>query len=434
MIQQRVIQYIEKEHLFSLNDKILVALSGGADSVALLCVLHTAGYPCEAAHCNFHLRGEESNRDELFVRQLCRKYGIHLHTIDFNTTQYATEKRISIEMAARELRYNWFEKIKKECKANVIAVAHHQDDSVETMLLNLIRGTGITGLLGIRPRNGAIVRPLLCINREEIIRYLQQIGQDFVTDSTNLQDEYMRNKIRLNILPMLGELNPSVSESIAETANRLAETSLVYNKETAEAKNRVIKRNGNNLKAIHVERLLTEVAPASLLFEILYPLGFKPLQIKDIFHSLSGQPGKRFISPEWEAVRDREYLLLQTRTIESTTDPTPQLCIKTLDLSDDFIIPKEKDVACLDADKVIRPLIIRKWQKGDKFVPFGMTGKKNVSDYLTDRKFSLFEKENQYVVCSDEKIIWLVGERSDNRFRITNTTKRVMIIRLQKER
>ena len=153
----------------------------------------------------------------------------------------------------------------------------------------------------------------------------------------------------------------------------------------------------------------------------MYPLGFKPLQIKDIFHSLSGQPGKRFISPEWEAVRDREYLLLQTRTIESTTDPTPQLCIKTLDLSDDFIIPKEKDV-------------IRKWQKGDKFVPFGMTGKKNVSDYLTDRKFSLFEKENQYVVCSDEKIIWLVGERSDNRFRITNTTKRVMIIRLQKER
>ena len=152
MIQQRVIRYIEKEHLFSPDDKLLVALSGGADSVALLRV---------------HLRGEESNRDEQFVRQLCQKYGIRLHTIDFNTTQYATEKRISIEMAARELRYNWFEKIKEECGAHVIAVAHHQDDSVETMLLNLIRGTGITGLLGIRPRNGAIVRPLLCINRED---------------------------------------------------------------------------------------------------------------------------------------------------------------------------------------------------------------------------------------------------------------------------
>ena len=195
MIQQRVTKYIEKEHLFSPDDKILIALSGGADSVALLYILHTAGYHCEAAHCNFHLRGKESDRDELFVRQLCERMEIHLHTIDFNTTQYATEKHISIEMAARELRYQWFEKIRKEYQADVIAVAHHQDDSIETILLNLIRGTGITGLLGIRPRNGAIVRPLLCINREEIIRYLQNIGQDYVTDSTNLEDEYTRNKI-----------------------------------------------------------------------------------------------------------------------------------------------------------------------------------------------------------------------------------------------
>ena len=434
MFHWNIQKYIEEKQLFTLHDKVLVALSGGADSVALLRVLLVLGYHCEAAHCNFHLRGEESDRDERFVNELCKGLGVTLHVTHFDTVTYASRHHVSVEMAAREMRYDWFEQLRKERGMAVIAVAHHRDDSVETFLLNLIRGAGINGLKGISPHNGCIVRPLLEVSRQDILDYLRCLRQGYVTDSTNLQDEYMRNKIRLNILPMLGELNPSVSESIAETANRLAETSLVYNKEMAEAKNRVIKRNGNNLKAIHVERLLTEVAPASLLFEILYPLGFKPLQIKDIFHSLSGQPGKRFISPEWEAVRDREYLLLQTRTIESTTDPTPQLCIKTLDLSDDFIIPKEKDVACLDADKVIRPLIIRKWQKGDKFVPFGMTGKKNVSDYLTDRKFSLFEKENQYVVCSDEKIIWLVGERSDNRFRITNTTKRVMIIRLQKER
>ena len=190
MIQHRVTQYIEKEGLFSSENKILVALSGGADSVALLCILHTAGYRCEAAHCNFHLRGEESNRDEQFVRQLCEKYKINLHTIDFDTTRHATEKHISIEMAARELRYNWFEKTRKDCQADVIAIAHHQDDSVETILLNLIRGTGITGLLGIRPRNGVVVRPLLCINREEIIHYLQSIQQEYVTDSTNLEDEY----------------------------------------------------------------------------------------------------------------------------------------------------------------------------------------------------------------------------------------------------
>ena len=230
MIQHRVTQYIEKEGLFSSENKILVALSGGADSVALLCILHTAGYRCEAAHCNFHLRGEESNRDEQFVRQLCEKYKINLHTIDFDTTRHATEKHISIEMAARELRYNWFEKTRKDCQADVIAVAHHQDDSVETILLNLIRGTGITGLLGIRPRNGVVVRPLLCINREEIIHYLQSIQQEYVTDSTNLEDEYTRNKIRLNLLPLMQTINPSVKNNLIETSNYLNDVATLYNK------------------------------------------------------------------------------------------------------------------------------------------------------------------------------------------------------------
>lgn len=298
MIQQRVIRYIEKEHLFSPDDKLLVALSGGADSVALLRVLHTAGYQCEAAHCNFHLRGEESNRDEQFVRQLCQKYGIRLHTIDFNTTQYATEKRISIEMAARELRYNWFEKIKEECGAHVIAVAHHQDDSVETMLLNLIRGTGITGLLGIRPRNGAIVRPLLCINREEIIRYLQQIGQDFVTDSTNLEDEYTRNKIRLNLLPLMQEINPSVKNSLIETSIHLNDVATIYNKVIDEAKTRIITPEG-----IRIDALLDEPAPDAFLFETLHPLGFNSAQIKDIANSLHGQSGNNSSAKNGESLK-----------------------------------------------------------------------------------------------------------------------------------
>ena len=249
MFHLDVNRFIEEKSLFSQKDKILVALSGGADSVALLRVLLALGYTCEAAHCNFHLRGKESDRDENFVRGLCNELNILLHVVHFDTQTYATKHRISIEMAAREMRYEWFEKLRQECDASVIAVAHHRDDSVETFLLNLIRGTGINGLKGIAPLNGHIVRPLLNVNRQDILQYLEHLHQDYVTDSTNLQDEYMRNKIRLNILPMLGELNPSVSESIAETANRLAETSLVYNKEMAEAKNRVIKRNGNNLKA-----------------------------------------------------------------------------------------------------------------------------------------------------------------------------------------
>lgn len=425
MIQQRVIQYIEKEHLFSSNDKILVALSGGADSVALLCVLHTAGYPCEAAHCNFHLRGEESNRDELFVRQLCRKYGIHLHTIDFNTTQYATEKRISIEMAARELRYNWFEKIKKECKANVIAVAHHQDDSVETMLLNLIRGTGITGLLGIRPRNGAIVRPLLCINREEIIRYLQQIGQDFVTDSTNLEDEYTRNKIRLHLLPLMQEINPSVKNSLIETSNYLNDVATIYNKVIDETKKKIITPEG-----IRIDVLLDAPTPETLLFETLHPLGFNSAQIKDIASSLHGQPGKQFISKEWRVIKDRNLLLLESIRPEDRTTLPYQFIKEEREYSPDFQIPRDKKTACFDADKLTEEIHCRKWRTGDTFIPFGMKGRKKVSDYLTDRKFSISQKERQWVLCCGERIAWLIGERTDNRFRIDETTKRVIIYKI----
>lgn len=425
MIQQRVIQYIEKENLFAKEDKILVALSGGADSVALLLLLHTAGYQIEAAHCNFHLRGDESNRDETFVRQLCRKNHIPLHTTDFDTTQYATGQHISIEMAARELRYNWFEKLRKECKADVVAVAHHQDDSVETMLLNLIRGTGITGLLGIRPRNGAIVRPLLCINREEIISYLQSIHQDYVTDSTNLEDEYTRNKIRLNLLPLMQEINPSVKNNLIETNNYLNDVATIYNIGIEESKKRILTPEG-----IRISSLLKEAAPEAILFEILHPLGFNSAQIKDISNSLDGQSGKQFNSKAWRVIKDREFLLLEKIQKEDKLLPPFQLIKEEREYTPEFQIPREKNVACFDADKLDAEISCRKWQKGDSFVPFGMKGKKKISDYLTDRKFSISQKERQWVLCCGERIAWLIGERTDNRFRIDETTRRIVIYRM----
>lgn len=422
MIQQQIKQYIEKEDLFSSGSKILIALSGGADSVALLCILHAAGYPCEAAHCNFHLRGEESNRDEQFVRQLCKKYGIHLHTIDFDTTRYAAEKHISIEMAARELRYNWFEEIRNQCRADVVAVAHHQDDSVETILLNLIRGTGITGLLGIRPRNGVIVRPLLCINREEIMRYLQSIGQDYVTDSTNLEDEYTRNKIRLNLLPLMQTINPSVKNSLIETGNYLSDVATIYNRYIEEAKTRIATTDG-----IRICELVKEPAPEALLFEILHPLGFNSAQIKDIVHSLHGQSGKQFSSKEWRVIKDREFLLLEKNQSEDKEELPFQIIKEEKEYTSDFQIPREKGTACFDADKLDGTISYRKWRTGDTFIPFGMKGKKKISDYLTDRKFSISQKERQWVLCCGERIAWLIGERTDNRFRIDETTRRVVI-------
>lgn len=424
MIQRRISQYIDNERLFSLKDKILVTLSGGADSVALLRMLLFMGYSCEAAHCNFHLRGEESNRDEAFVQELCQRLDIRLHTTHFQTEEVAVERRISIEMAARELRYAWFTEVKEKSKATVIAVAHHKDDSVETLLLNLIRGTGINGLLGIRPRNGDVVRPLLCVNRNEILDYLQHIGQDYVTDSTNLQDEYTRNKIRLNLIPLMQEINPSVKDSIIDTSNHLNEAAHIYDKGIEEGKNRVVMEKG-----IYIPALLNEPSPGALLFEIVRPLGFNSSQAKDILSSLTGQPGKQFTGKGWRIIKDREWLLTEKEKANHENTPPFLLKKEVYDYTADFVIPREKEVACLDADKLKGELTIRKWQTGDLFIPFGMKGKKRVSDYLTDRKFSILQKEQQWMLCCDEQIVWLIGERTDNRFRVDERTKKVMIIK-----
>ncbi|MEG1562476.1 MAG: tRNA lysidine(34) synthetase TilS [Bacteroides sp.] len=421
-MEHRIAQYIHQEKLFNAEDKILVALSGGADSVALLRLLLSMGYTCEAAHCNFHLRGEESDRDETFVRELCQQLGIYLHITHFQTEAYAAAHHLSIEMAARELRYAWFARTKESSGAAVIAVAHHQDDSVETLLLNLIRGTGINGLLGIGARNGDVVRPLLCINRQEITDYLQSIGQAYVTDSTNLQDEYTRNKIRLNLLPLMQEINPSVKESILDTARHLSQAACIYHHGIEEGKKRVL-----TTKGICIAALQNEPSPAALLFEIVHPLGFNSAQSKDLLASLEGQSGKQFQSKAWRIIKDREWLLIEKQKKETDESLPPFKLVKeVMAYTPHFIIPREKDVACFDAGKLNGTLSLRKWQAGDTFVPFGMKGSKRVSDYLTDRKFSLAQKEHQWVLCCNTQIAWLVGERTDNRFRVDEETKSVV--------
>ena len=429
MLKQNVQKFIEGKKLFSYQDKILIALSGGADSVALLRVLLSLGYVCECAHCNFHLRGTESDRDEVFVRQLCEKHSTTLHVTHFDTSTYAKEHHMSIEMAARELRYQWFEHIRKEVGASVIAVAHHRDDSVETFFLNLMRGAGINGLKGIPVKNGSIVRPFLSISREEILDYLQAIHQNFVMDSTNLENDYMRNKIRLNILPLMKEVNPSIMETIQKTTYRLSEVANIYKQNRMEAIARKVISTSPEIFRISLTDVLKDIAPYSLLHEILSPKGFNASQIQDIYRSLTAsQSGKRFFSTEWEVLRDREYLWIKKKIFIQSI---PELMIEEIERTSSFVIPCDKHIACLDADKVNNPLTIRKWERGDKFVPLGMTGKKKISDYLTDRKFSLLQKDNQYVVCSGEDIVWLVNERLDHRFRVTEKTNRILKIKLK---
>lgn len=425
MFRQKISRSINEKHLFAPADKIIVALSGGADSVALLRVLLLERYTCIAAHCNFHLRGEESDRDERFVRTLCSKLNVPLQVVHFDTTGYASQKGISIEMAARELRYEWFEQIRAEVGAKVVAVAHHRDDSVETFLLNLVRGTGINGLKGIAAVNGTIVRPLLDVSREEILEFLKNLQQDYVTDSTNLQDEYTRNKLRLNVIPLLKEINPSVCESISETARRLCDVEAVYREAIKAACLRVTEGEGR----FCISRIVRETAPLAVLFELLHPYGFNAAQLKDIYRSLEAESGRLFYTDDYVLLRDRDYLLLKRR--EAVADTPHILHQEVREVHAGFKVPRDPKIACLDADKLKESLILRRWQSGDKFVPFGMHGFKKVRDYLRDRKLSLFEKENQYVVCSGEDIVWLVNERTDNRFRVTDNTRRVMLLRVE---
>ena len=404
MFIRKVSQFIEEKHLLGSGDKVLVALSGGADSVALLRVLLRLGYACEAAHCNFHLRGEESVRDERFVRALAESLGVPLHVIHFDTNAYAASHNVSVEMAARELRYDWFAKLRQECGAKVVAVAHHRDDSVETFLLNLVRGTGINGLQGIRPANGEVVRPLLCVSRAEILDYLFSLGQDYVTDSTNLQDEFVRNKLRLNVIP-------SVSDTIAETARRLADVAQVYQEAIQAARKRVMPDG----ETIDISTLCREPGAQNLLFELLYPLGFNAAQVSDVFRALHGESGRMFHSREWTLLIDRDRLI---RCPSGEVEPQPELCVERMEVY-------------IDASMVHGELTLRKWQSGDKFIPFGMKGFKSVRNYLRDKKFSRFEKERQWVVCDGDRIVWLVNERVDNRFRVMPETRLVIKMKVK---
>lgn len=439
-----VVQWIARENLFSVGEPLLVALSGGADSVALLRVLLRLGYRCDAAHCNFHLRGEESNRDEEFCRTLCRQLGVALHITHFDTQAYARQKGISIEMAARDLRYAWFDELCCEHDYTRVAVAHHCDDSVETLLLNLVRGTGLAGLTGISSRNGRVVRPLLSVGREEIVAYLKVLGQEYVTDSTNLQDEFVRNKIRLQILPLLEKINPQVREKISATIDHLRRVKTIYEKSVQEALARVSLNGGH---ALDIPALMAEVEPRTILFEWLRPYGFVSAQVDDVFRSLTGESGRRFSNGAWELLKDRDVLLLRPYQLEGEDKcwlSVPQapaevplaqgsmLVINHFILSPDYQISRMANVATFDAAQVEFPLTIRPWQMGDKFAPFGMKGKKKlVSDLLTDLKLSRFEKEAQLIVADARgRILWVVGRRTDERARVTEQTKEIIEIRV----
>ncbi len=441
-VLEKVRIFIRQHHLLQDESRVVVGLSGGSDSVCLAHILDKLGYEVVAAHCNFHLRGEESMRDEQFVVSLCQQMGWNLHQEDFDTAVYARQQGISIEMAARDYRYDWFRKLKEEVGAEAIAVGHHQDDNVETLLLNLTRGTGIKGLCGMQPQNGDVVRPLLCLTRKDILIYLEDVHQTYVTDHTNLEDDFARNKVRLDVLPLLETINQGAMKNLASTQENLTEVMKVYQQAMQDAITNCVEQKENGEIHIDIQKLQTLPSPISVLHEVLSPFGFNKVQLKDLLAALN-ESGKVFIAAGRRVLVDRQYII-----VEAEHYPMPNIHMTIIPV-EDLTINKDPHYAYLDADKlkmangkcqmanINSPLSTFNLQlstpkEGDTFAPFGMGGKRKLlSDFLTDLKLSLFEKERQPLLVVGNEIVWVIGRRSSELYRVDETTKWVLILSLK---
>ena len=449
----KVEAYIKKHNLLNASDLHIVALSGGADSVALLLLLKNAHFNVHAAHCNFHLRGDESDRDEQFCVELCQRLGVELHRAHFDTREYAELHKVSIEMAARELRYRWFAQLCQDVGAAGICVAHHRDDSVETVLLNLVRGTGLRGLTGIRPKTTmetrwqnqrgqtklVVLRPLLCVSRAEIEAFLAEKGQKYVTDSTNLEADVLRNKVRLQVLPLLRELNPAVSETIQRTAENLCGAQAVLDAVLSDlySRNKLIL---NDFKDCASREYAT--------YEWLKNYGFNGNQVRQILEADCG--GIVHSEQGYDVLKDRDRLLVEPsvkpmkpmRIPEEGTyiwgnagaeiggKTTENMTFRVRKTA--VYVSKDPYIATVDAAKVQFPLTLRRVEEGDWMIPYGMNGRKLLSDLMTDRKMTLFEKRRQLVVVDNQGVvIWLVGLRIGNRVAVTEGSKEVFELSLQ---
>ncbi len=429
----KVSHYIQSQQLLDPAALYLVAVSGGADSVCLLLMLKKLGYTVEAVHCNFNLRGNESLRDEQFVSQLCQTNNVELHIIHFDTATYAKLHKVSIEMAARQLRYRYFEQLRRDIGAQGICVAHHQDDSAETILMNLVRGTGLRGLTGIKPQVGHILRPLLCCRRTEIEAWLQQQGQAYVTDSTNLEDNIIRNCLRLDIIPQLQTLVPQATANILRSSQRLSQALRIYDAYIEAKKAELIEAD-----SICISQLLQQTSPESILFEWLTPLHFTPATIERIFASLAHPQGGR----TWQSATHQVIIHQGRLMAQPLQAPLPTLVIpeagtyvyhqdqkiKVQTLEGPHI---EQGVISLDAARVAFPLTVRPIAHGDRFRPIGMKGTKLVSDYLADRHQSLFQRQRTLALCNGAgHIIALLGHCPDDAYKITAQTTKTLLIKL----
>ena len=447
---EQFLAYINRYNLIAEGDKVILALSGGIDSMVLADLLLKTKVEFVAAHCNFHLRGNESDGDDWFVRKFAEKRGIQCFVKHFETEKYAANHGISIEMAARDLRYAWFEQLRQQLGYDKIAVAHHADDQAETFFINLLRGAGLNGLKGMKPQNGIIIRPLLWASREQIRKYAVENHIVWREDHTNVESVYLRNRIRNQLLPVFDELQPKARQGLYKSLEHLSAENELYRELLKEKLAQIVERDGEIQRLLYSKLVKTEVPEPvegpvysfQLLFEWLRPYGFNTDQCHFIHESIRTGIGNQYCSPTHCLVIGRDDL--QLSEIKEKTDVEIQIQIgeeeilspihlrfSKLEKTADFIINKSSDVAQLDFDKLSFPLTLRHWRHGDRFCPLGMKGSKLLSDFFVDQKFSEFQKQNVWLLVSaDGDILWAVGYRIDDRFKIVNDTKTVFECRL----
>lgn len=435
--------FINKQNLIQPSQKVLLAVSGGMDSVVMCDLFSKAKIDFAIAHCNFGLRGEESNEDEMFVKKLSIKYKVPFFVTTFQTTDFAENEKISTQMAARILRYEWFEKIRVQHSFDYIATAHHQNDVLETVLLNLTKGTGIAGLHGIRVKSGHIIRPVLFAEKENIFDYVVENQIIWREDSSNESNKYQRNLIRNEVVPLLKQINPNLENTIQQTVERITAVEDIFEQEMEMLRKQI---TWSDSQAIYVnyKAIQTLSQPVIKLAELLKPYHFSYQQSQDIFEAFDKESGKTFLTPTHTLVKDRTELVITPKNLQAFTSKTIEKNNTVVEfgermlnigefteIEEGFVVPTAKKIACLDADKVRFPLQLRKWKEGDWFCPLGMNKKKLISDFLIDQKVPLNLKKEVYLLTSNGSVVWVVGFRIDDRFKVTDKTSKICLMEVK---
>lgn len=426
---------IKDKHLFTKKDRLLIATSGGVDSVVLCKLCSLAQFNFSIAHCNFQLRGSDADRDEKFVKSLAENLSVTFHSIKFDTKNYAAANRISTQVAARNLRYSWFEQLRIENGYDYILTAHHADDNAETILMSFLRGTGIRGLTGIKEKNGFIVRPLLFARRMQLEDFLHDQQLSFMQDETNLHDEYTRNYIRNTLLPAAAKVYPEVIENLLSNIDKLKDVETLYRQSIVQHKKKLLQMQHDD---VYLPVLLLQNTPAAktVLFEILTEYSFTAAQVQEVMALLTSESGRYITSSTHRVLKDRKHLIISKHREKETNCvviggegkyifSNGVMEVRTMK-KDKMSFIEDAYTACIDASKLDFPLLLRPWKTGDYFYPLGMGKKKKLSRFFIDKKLSLAEKEKVWVIESNKKILWIVGQRIDNRVKITDATQKLL--------